>query len=165
MSPPNSQGISECSFCHTKIIVPQSIGATEREKISKFVELEKTAFHAGNFADAVKYCDAILEINPKDKDAWTDKAVATAWLTTEKEDRFQEAYSYIARLMQLYPDAPSILEAKKKLQDIEVSWCTRMGRENNRRAADAFSYMNSSLGVQCAIAAMNYYFRFAHVLT
>jgi DNA-directed RNA polymerase subunit RPC12/RpoP len=80
---PENLALAHCMYCGTRILLQESELPKERQNLDRFKELSKVALQAENFEEAVLYCNKILEIDPKDVDAWVDKAVSTFWLSSQ----------------------------------------------------------------------------------
>ncbi len=74
------------------------------QQVANWFELAKAAADAGNHDEAYRYFTKILEVNPKDPDAWFGKAVAAGWGSGLRGDRYDEMLSGIQRAVDNAPD-------------------------------------------------------------
>src|SRR5271157_2919356 len=100
---PDNLDVAHCMYCGTKIILEQSDMPKEKQALGRYKELCRIALESKNYNDAIKYCNNILEIDPRDVDAWIDKATTTFWLSTGEISRYDEAMGYLKRAAQLAP--------------------------------------------------------------
>jgi tetratricopeptide (TPR) repeat protein len=108
---PKDLKIAHCMYCGTKILLEDSKTYSENENYERYVELTKTALEVKNFNEAVYYCNKALEINTKNGELWIDKAIATFWLSSETDNRYDEAVKYLS-------NAEALIEDKQNVQDI-----------------------------------------------
>ena len=72
---PDNLGVAHCMYCGTKILLQQTDNEHERKSLERLIELKNVAIDANNMAEAIQYCNSILEIDPKNVEAWVDKAI------------------------------------------------------------------------------------------
>jgi DNA-directed RNA polymerase subunit RPC12/RpoP len=156
---PDSQGVSQCSYCGTKIVVPKTTKTTKDENLVHYHELCDVAKQAKNFKDLLKYSNKILEIDSRDTKGWVNKAIATAWLTTEENDRFDEADGYLQQASRISPNETLIKETKMELKHFQHEWYLHLAIENNIQAAKRLMSGLGQSGTEYTIKAMNNYLK------
>lgn len=71
--------------------VEGTVKTDRSEDIDKFLSLSNEALSSNNFANAEKYANRVLEIDPKNREAWHIKAKAIDWQSSITNDRFVES--------------------------------------------------------------------------
>jgi DNA-directed RNA polymerase subunit RPC12/RpoP len=108
---PEHLTVAHCMYCGSKVAVSDDVG-NERVSRARYVELLQVADEAGNHEDILHYANAILEIDPENALAWTQKGVATFWLTPPTIDgRLRAAMTYMDRAKALEPDNAQVRKA------------------------------------------------------
>lgn len=126
---PDNLTIAHCIYCGTKILLDQDGVVQERRDLSRYIELCKVAVEAKNHKEAIEYCNRILEIDPKNIEAWTNKAVSTFWLTTGANNRFDEAMEYLTKASQIAPDDARILSVREELTLKQAGWLHHLSEQ------------------------------------
>ena len=75
----------------------------EQVTVQRYVDLCKVALKAKNYPEVIQYCNRILELAPGNVEAWFDKGIATACLSTEAYDRSDEAVQYLRHATEADP--------------------------------------------------------------
>lgn len=119
---PNNTDVIHCMFCGTKILLSPTERAKEQNNLRRFRELLDVAMKAGNYKEAIEYCNNILGIEPKDVDTWITKATAVCDSSTELVDRYDEGIEYLRKAIQLAPNNEKILAAFEKLNNRHALW-------------------------------------------
>ncbi len=112
---PDNLGVAHCMYCGTKILLQQTDNEYERKSLERLIELKKVAIDANNVAEALQYCNSILEIDPKNIETWIDKAISVFRLSTVEKLRYGEAMEYLKKAEQIAPDNSRIGEVRKEL--------------------------------------------------
>jgi tetratricopeptide (TPR) repeat protein len=133
--------------------------------LKHFKELSKVALQAKNYDETILYCNKALEIDPKDIDAWIDKAVATFWLSTGANNLYNESMEYLKKASEISPGDPRILKAKEHVTQLQAWWLNKLGVDKIKSANKIYQIyldggltgtgMNESGGSY--IEAMNYF--------
>ena len=147
---PDNLGVAHCMYCGTKILMQQPDTPNEKVAIQRYKELCKTVLESKNYTEAIQYSNSILELDPKDVDAWTDKATATFWLTSFKNNRYDEAMEYLKKAAQLSPTNNRIFEVRLNLTHEQAMWYNVLGVKNSEFAAKTW---NSFIQISAARAA------------
>ncbi|KAF0106846.1 MAG: hypothetical protein FD146_2204 [Anaerolineaceae bacterium] len=124
---PDNLGVAHCMYCGTKILLQQSDSDQEKKDLARYIELKKVAIDANNFEEALQYCNSILEIDPKNIEAWIHKAVSTFYLTTNKKNRYDEAIEYLKKAAQIAPDNSRIEDVRNELTYKQGMWLSKLG--------------------------------------
>jgi tetratricopeptide (TPR) repeat protein len=90
-----------CPFCGTEL----HLDASGVPEVRNLVTLAQAAYAAGNFTEALTYCNKALELDVANPEVWLGKAVATGRLSTLTERRFQEMEDTLRRGLALVTDA------------------------------------------------------------
>ena len=127
---PDSLTIAHCLYCGTKILLDQDGVVHERRDFQRYVELCKVAVEAKNHKEAIDVCNKILEIDPKNVEAWINKAVSTFWLTTGANNRYDEAMEYLTKASQIAPSDDRIDKVRKELTNQQALWYNLLGNQS-----------------------------------
>jgi tetratricopeptide (TPR) repeat protein len=114
-------------YCGTKILAPQTDDLREKQNLERYVELVQVAIGARNYEETIQYCNRILEIDPQNIQAWIDKAISTFWLTTSKNNRYDEAIEYLKKAAHVDPGDERIVSAYKELTRLQARWYNKLG--------------------------------------
>ena len=136
---PDNLTVAHCIYCGNKIMLDQDGVIQERRDIERYIELCKVAVQAKNHNDVIRYCNLILEIEPKNIDAWINKAVSTFWLTTAAQDRYHEALQYLHEASQFAPNDQRIEAVRRDLAVPEAAWLVELA---NGQVKIAISILN-----------------------
>jgi tetratricopeptide (TPR) repeat protein len=136
---PDNLGVTHCMYCGTKIILQPLDAPKEKLAIQRYKVLCSTAIKSKNYAEAIQYSNNILELDPKDVDAWIDKATATFWLTSYKNNCYDEAMEYLKKAAQLSPANSRIFEVRLNLTHEQAMWNNVLGVKNSEFAAKTWN--------------------------
>jgi tetratricopeptide (TPR) repeat protein len=169
---PDNLTVAHCIYCGTKILLDQEGAAHERRDLQRYTELCRVAVEAKNHNEAIEYCNRILEIDPKNVEAWINKAISTFQLTTGAHNRYDEAMEYLTKASQIAPDDGRIAEARKELTRQQAQWYNYLGNqkwemaqkmyninyESQRRLSYVWPGHNAKVATaEYAIKAIEYY--------
>ncbi|MBV6449989.1 MAG: hypothetical protein MHPDNHAH_00707 [Anaerolineales bacterium] len=170
MGKPDHTGLVQCGYCGTAITYHPPVEKIERRNIERFLEMCKSALDGSNYDEALQYANKILEIDPENFDAWVNKAIASYWLTTKANNRFDEAMGYLLKAEKIDPANPVIETTRKSLMENQCRWYTYLGDQADEQSAriieiysstadSLFGHMEAKEHCQeYVIEAMNYYF-------
>jgi len=133
---PDDLGVAHCMYCGTKILLQQSGDLREKQSLERYVELAKVALEAKNYDEAIQYCNKTLEIDPKNVQAWIDKAISTFWLTTGAHNRYDEAMGYLKKAVQIAPDDIRIINERDQLAGLQAWWLNKLGNDTFKNAQE-----------------------------
>jgi tetratricopeptide (TPR) repeat protein len=163
---PDNLGVAHCMYCGTKILLQQSDKPNEKIAIQRYKELCKTSLESKNYTEAIQYSNSILELDPKDIDAWIDKATATFWLTSYENNRYDEAMEYLKKALQLSPANSRIFEVRLSLTYEQARWYNVLGVKKGKIAVMSWNNNIQISGIRAAeeskeyfISAMEYFMR------
>jgi len=110
-------GIATCGDCgmrytkeRIKEMVQESRGAPEVDVAQVSANYREIAVHAlesGNHAEAEAYASRLVEMNPRDAQAWLIKGQAAGWQSTLNNLRLLEAANCFARALENAPEGES----------------------------------------------------------
>ena len=117
------EGLYVCQHCRTKyapeearkLLIDSPIRIDNSGYIKNYLEIAQQALAAGNGAEAESYCNKILEIDPKNTEAWRMKGNAVAKQSTMGSIRFSEASTYFIKAISLTDEADK--EYRDKVAD------------------------------------------------
>src|SRR5215216_653331 len=132
---PDNTDVIHCMFCGTKILLSPTERAKEHNNLRRFRELLDVAMKAGNYKEAVEYCNSILGIEPKDVDTWIIKATAVCNSSTELTDRFDEGIEYLRKANQIAPHNEKILASFDELTNQHANWYLNLAAKYNLKAS------------------------------
>jgi tetratricopeptide (TPR) repeat protein len=151
---PENTDVIHCMFCGTKILLSPTERAKEHNNLRRFRELLDVAMKAGNYKEAVDYCNSILGIEPKDVDTWIIKARAVCNSSTESVDRYDEGIEYLRKANQINPDNVKIQAAFEELTAQHAQWYLVMASRYSEKAGN---YMLQGIdAAEESIQAMEY---------
>ena len=101
---PQGLEVARCAYCGSSIMLHEPQPNAEQVTVQRFVDLCKVAVKAKNYPEVIQYCNRILEVDPGNVEAWIDKGVATACLSTKWCDRSNEAVQYLRQATEADPD-------------------------------------------------------------
>jgi tetratricopeptide (TPR) repeat protein len=140
MGTPDLNGLVQCSYCGTKIVLPSTDATKDHKKFVRLKELCEAERQAKNWDNLLKYASEILEIDPRDVDAWFDKALATGSLSSGYSHRLDEARGYLQKAAELSPDDARISEIKTISEDVQYKGYINLALARNKSAVDLFNY-------------------------
>jgi len=144
MGKPDNTGLIQCGYCGTTITYQPPVEKVERKNIERFLEICKAALGGSNYDEALQYANRILEIDPENFDAWINKAIATFWLTTVANNRFDEAMGYLLRAEKLDKDNPLIQNTRTWLMESQCKWYTLLGDQEDEHVGKMIEIYSST---------------------
>jgi tetratricopeptide (TPR) repeat protein len=111
-----------------------------------YIELKQVALVAENYEDTLKYCNSILEIDPKNVDAWIDKAIA-AFSIRPPENRYTEVKEYLKRVAELAPDNSRIADLQENLRTKQATWLNEKGLEHYQSGINIYNSLHHADGI------------------
>jgi tetratricopeptide (TPR) repeat protein len=166
---PDHTGLVQCGYCGTTINYKPPVEKVEGKNIERYSELCQAALDEKNYDESIQYANKILEINPENVDAWINKAHATYWLTTQANNRFDEAMGYLVKAENIDRDNPKIKTTRDWLIDSRYNWyvyCGNIADAQVGKIIEKYSLSYDALDghteakKQCqkyVIQSMNYY--------
>jgi len=127
MGSPDYTGLVQCGYCGTSITYHPPSKAVETKNIDRFVEICKSSLSGRNFNEVIIYCNKILEIDPKNFSAWIYKATATYNLTTEDDERFDEAVECCKQAEKIDSVNPIIGSTFEEINDAKFRFYIMLG--------------------------------------
>ena len=170
MGKPDNTGLIQCGYCGTTITYQPPVEKVERKNIERFLEICKAALEGSNYDEALQYANRILEIDPENFDAWVNKAIATFWLTTVANNRFDEAMGYLSRAEKIDKDKPIIQNTRVWLRESQCKWYILLGDQEDQQIGKIIEIYSSTVDAldghaegkaacqEYVCRAMNYYF-------
>jgi tetratricopeptide (TPR) repeat protein len=95
---PDDRDNVKCMYCGTDVLVREAINLVSGSA-NNFLALAKAAEEAGNHAEAYDYFTKILEVDPKNHDAWVGKANSAGWQSNLIQSRFDEMLTCYAKAL------------------------------------------------------------------
>lgn len=77
-------------YCGVSVVVREAIQQAATGNAKNWLVLANAASEAGNHREAYDYCTRILELDPKNSEAWAGKAAAAGWMSTLASFRLPE---------------------------------------------------------------------------
>lgn len=114
-------GVFVCQSCGCKYSVEEAkkmmiegvvevagtVKVDNSEQVTNFLIMANNAYTAGNNKEAEDYCNKIIEIDPKNAEAWLLKGIAAAWQSTianPRTDEFSKCYEKVLKNADNYDD-------------------------------------------------------------
>ena len=140
MGTPDVHGLVQCGYCGTKKVLPPSDATKDHKNLVRLKELCEAERQAKNWKDLLKYASEILEIDPKNVDAWLDKALATGSLSSGYSHRLDEARGYLQKAGELSPEDARIGEINTIVEDVQFKGYINLALARNKSAVDMFNF-------------------------
>lgn len=86
---PDDRDVVKCMYCGVDVIVRQAIQVVAGNS-KNLLELAQSASTAGNYGEAYSYFTKVLELEPRNPDAWFGKGASAGWQSTLSDFRFGE---------------------------------------------------------------------------
>lgn len=114
---PDNLTVAHCLYCGNKILLDHENVIQESRDLDRYIELCRISVKAKNSKDVVQYCQRILEIDPKNIEAWLNKSMYMLLLEhANSEEQIKEAFVYFNRAAELAPNDSRLPLARKFLQ-------------------------------------------------
>ena len=147
MGKPDHTGLIQCSYCGTTITYNPPVEKVEKKNVERYLELCKSALDGKNYNETIQYANKALEIDPGNIDAWVHKAVATFWLSTEANNRYDEAIECLKKAEENAPGDARIRDVFDDLTHRQASWFVYLG---NNKVIQGYKIYNE-------ISSLRYY--------
>ena len=117
-----SEGVFVCQSCGCKYSVEEAkkmmvegvvsvegtvtvdTSAEKREQIVNYLDMANSAFEGNDITGVVSYCDKVLEIDPKNYEAWVLRAKSAGWDSTLKDPKIPQVITAAKRAIDIAPD-------------------------------------------------------------
>jgi tetratricopeptide (TPR) repeat protein len=152
MGKPDHTGLVQCGYCGTTITYHPPVEKIESKNVERFLEICKAALDGSNYDEALQYANKVLEIDPRNVDAWINKAIATFWLTTAANNRYDEAMGYLLKAEQIDRENPFIEETRNSLRISQSNWYLYLGKQEIERGNEIFQIYATPSSLSDAIA-------------
>jgi len=105
LSLPDDENIVKvkCLYCGNDIIVREAIQKAIGPTIENYLSIAKTAEDAGNYSEAYKYYNKILELDAENYEAWFGKGISAGWQSTVADNRLPETITAFANALKYAP--------------------------------------------------------------
>lgn len=143
MGQPDHTGLVQCGYCGTTITYHPPVEKTEKKNIERYLEICRSALEVKNYKETLEYANKALEVDPKNVDAWINKAIASFWFTTEAKNRYDEAMSYLHKAEGISLDNERIREVKRELTYQQAQWQIHLGNEEIKRGDDEAHFIST----------------------
>lgn len=118
---PTNLSIAHCIYCGKQVILPDTRATHERKSVERYMELCAVALRAGNYEEAFQRASQVLELDPRNVDAWIRRAFAAIGAQTGPDDRFQEALGYFQRAAEIAPGDNRIEALGDQLRGVQAA--------------------------------------------
>ena len=145
LSIPEDLKIAHCLYCGAKIFLDDLKMHSENENYERYVELAKTALEVKNYDETINYCNKALEINTRNADLWINKAIATFWLSTENNNRYDEAVKYLTNAELISKDKKFIQDVHTELTEQQAKLLNSLGLKKLEMANKYYQMLMSSI--------------------
>lgn len=108
-----SGGIAVCEYCGIEysserikeriLEIKGTVRVDNTHMVNNYVEMATTALDAKNYAEAEKYLNRIIEIEPNNYWAWFQKGKAAGYMSSFRRTRLEEATMYFKKAFDLVP--------------------------------------------------------------
>lgn len=136
---PDNLTVAHCIYCGNKIFLDQDRVASEHRDLERYLELCKVAVEAQNHDEVIQYSNRILEIDPKNVEAWIHKATSTFWLTTAANNRYDEAMEYLKKASETAPVDDRIPNARAAITLLQALWYNKLGIDKWNYATQTYN--------------------------
>lgn len=87
---PTDVPISKCMYCGTDVSLPSHSVVPPSVSVSNLLGMARTVSMAQNLPEAESYYNRVLELDPKNSEAWAGKGKSAGWQSTISNIRIQE---------------------------------------------------------------------------
>lgn len=87
---PTDVHVSKCMYCGADVSPPPASAVTPSVSLSNLLGMARTASLAGNASEAESYYNRVLELDPRNSEAWLGKGKSAAWQSTIAHIRTSE---------------------------------------------------------------------------
>ena len=126
---PENLEVAHCMYCGTKLLLQESDASRDSQKLHKYNKLCEAAIEVDNYEEAYSYSSKILEIDTNNVDAWINKGVATCYLSTAGNNRYEEGMEYLNIAKRIAPSDSRIEKLREKITRKQKDWCMHLGTE------------------------------------
>ncbi len=138
MGQPDHTGLVQCGYCGTTITYHPPTEKVEQKNIERYLEICNSSLEGKNYDETILYANKVLEIDPKNINAWINKAVATFWFSTAARGRFDEAIGYLEKAEKYAPNDERIIQARSELTRHQAEWLIYLGNEKLDRGDELY---------------------------
>jgi predicted RNA-binding Zn-ribbon protein involved in translation (DUF1610 family) len=100
---PEDRTVVKCMYCGKDIIVREAIAKAIGPTIENYLTLARSAKNSKNNKEAYDYYTKVLELDPKNHEAWFGKGEAAGWLSTLADFRLPEMVTGIQNAVNFSP--------------------------------------------------------------
>ncbi|MDR0234304.1 MAG: tetratricopeptide repeat protein, partial [Zoogloeaceae bacterium] len=87
---PTDIQISKCMYCGADVSPPSLSAVAPSVSLSNLLGMARTASLAGNLSEAESYYNRVLELDPRNSEAWLGKGKSAAWQSSIANIRTNE---------------------------------------------------------------------------
>ena len=82
--------VSKCMYCGADVSLPPLQAVAPSVSLSNLLGMARTASLAGNVSEAESYYNRVLELDPRNSEAWLGKGKSAAWQSSISNIRTNE---------------------------------------------------------------------------
>lgn len=90
---PQGRNSMKCNYCGTDVVVREANSPMTTTSVNSFFTLGQAAEDAGNHVEAYAYFTKVLELDPRNVDAWIGKGTSAGWQSNLIASRLDEMLS------------------------------------------------------------------------
>jgi len=130
---PDELSIAHCMFCGAKILLDEYKNNNQVSS-ENLIELVDSAIKAGNFDEALSFCNKALTINPKNPDLWFSKALSIFNLYPLDTSRKEEAIIYLEKAEDLALNNEKFKNRESSYIEVKASIFSDIGKRKFKEA-------------------------------
>ncbi|MFH2040169.1 MAG: hypothetical protein ABIJ65_12115 [Chloroflexota bacterium] len=127
----------------------------EKKTEENYLDNCKAALDVRNYYQALQYANDLLEIEPENFEAWIYKATATFWLSTEENNRFNEAMQYLEHAEKIDRQNTLVESTRIRLREGQCEWYTYLGDQTNELIEKIMDENESNPNKKAGISEVN----------
>lgn len=152
MGEPDDTGLVQCRYCGTSVTYSPPARKVAQKNIERYLELCRLALKGRNFQEALQYSNKILEIDPENASGWKIKAIATCWLTTIANNRFEEAEGYLAKAKQINKNDLELNKILGAMRNNQALWHVELASKEIKQGWEIYGIYDTHYSLSDAIA-------------
>lgn len=141
---PDDEDVISCMYCGSDIVVQETLNKNQSPDPENFLNLAQSALESNNSQEAIKYANKVLEIDPKNYEAWLVKAEATGWQSSLNNLRVSEMAAGFEKAIKYAPENKK--ESIKKNAASKINDICSAFYQKARNHFDEFKSVDDSWG-------------------
>jgi hypothetical protein len=108
-------------YCGGNVVVREAIQTASGGSVANWIKLANASRESGNHQEVVGYCNKVLEVDPRNYEAWLLKGEGAAWMSTLANCRLSEMLADVRNAIESAP--PELKEDVARRGGISILDC------------------------------------------